>query len=87
MAADNTPEEYEKLKNADIRSVDPETAPDIRDLRIDDSLPRAERVPDLLRQMNGNPFVYRCGGILVKTTFAGSASLRSLLEDYLERLP
>ena len=25
--------------------------------------------------MKGNPFVYRCGGILVKTSFAGTLPL------------
>ena len=34
--------------------------------------------------MNGNPFVYRCGGILVKTSFAGTRPLQAVLEDCLE---
>ena len=62
-------EEYQRLKNVDIRTVDPDTVPDIRAVRIDPSLPPAERIRDVARQMNGNPFVYRCGGLLVKTSF------------------
>ena len=78
-------EEYQRLKNVDIRTVDPDTVPDIRAVRIDPSLPPAERIRDVARQMNGNPFVYRCGGLLVKTSFDGTRPLQAVLEDSLER--
>ena len=81
-----TAREYEKLKETDIREVDASTVPDIRDVRIDASLPIAERLLDVSRQMNGNPFVYRCGDILVKTSFAGTVSLQTALEDCLEKI-
>lgn len=81
-----TAQEYEKLKETDIREVDASTVPDIRDVRIDPSLPAAERLLDAVRQMKGNPFVYRCGDILVKTSFAGTASLQTVLEDCLEKI-
>ena len=80
-----TTEEYQKLKDTDIREVDPSTAPDIKEIRVDTGLPVSERLLDVARQMNGNPFVYRCGDILVKTSFAGSASLQSVLEECLEK--
>lgn len=76
--------EYERLKNMDVRSIDPATVVDIKDIHIDDSLPPDERVLDAVRQMNGNPFFYRCGDILVKTSFVGAASLQSIWEDCLE---
>ena len=34
--------------------------------------------------MKGNPFLYRCGGLLVKTSFAGARPLQAVLEDCLE---
>lgn len=79
-----TAEEYQRLKAIDIRTVDPDTVPDIRAVKIDTSLPPTERVRDVARQMNGNPFVYRCGGLLVKTSFSGSRTLQEVLEDCLE---
>lgn len=79
-----TAEEYQRLKAVDIRTIDPETVPDIRTVKIDTTLPPAERIRDVARQMNGNPFVYRCGGLLVKTSFSGSRSLQAVLEDCLE---
>lgn len=79
-----TAEMYEQMKTIDIRTVDPDTVPDIRDIHVDPSLPPAERIREVAQQMKGNPFVYRCGGILVKTSFAGTRPLQAVLEDCLE---
>ena len=79
-----TAEEYQKLKDVDIREIDPATAADIRGITVNPDLPPAERLLDVARQMNGNPFVYRCGDL--KTSFAGTASLQSVLEECLEKL-
>ena len=76
--------QYEKF--VDIREIDPATAADIRGITVNPDLPPAERLLDVARQMNGNPFVYRCGDLLVKTSFAGTASLQSVLEECLEKL-
>lgn len=84
MSQTITPEEYQHLRDVDIRTVDPDTVPDIRSVHIDPTLPPAERIRDVARQMNGNPFVYRCGGLLVKTSFAGTRPLQAVLEDCLE---
>lgn len=79
-----TAESYEQMKKIDIRTVDPATVPDIKDIQVDPALSPAERIQDVARQMHGNPFIYRCGGILVKTSFAGTLSLQTVLEDCLE---
>lgn len=79
-----TAEEYTRMKAVDIRTVDPAGVPDIRDVQVNPALPPAERIRDVARQMNGNPFIYRCGGILVKTSFAGTLPLQTVLEDCLE---
>ena len=79
-----TAEQYAEMKETDIRSVDPATVPDIRDIHIDLELPPTERIQEAVRQMNGNPFFYRCGGILVKTSFAGTLPLQTVLEDCLD---
>lgn len=80
-----TADEYARLKSVDIRSVDPAAVPDIGGIQIDTALPVEDRIRDAVRQMNGNPFFYRCGGILVKTSFAGPQSLQTVLGDCLER--
>ena len=54
-------------------------------IHVDPPLPPAERIQEAARQMKGNPFVYRCGGLLVKTSFAGTRSLQAVLEECLER--
>lgn len=79
-----TAEKYKQLKTVDIRAVDPAAVPDIRDIQVNAALPPAERLLDVARQMNGNPFLYRCGNILIKTSFAGTLPLQTLLEDCLE---
>lgn len=77
-------QELERMRNIDIQTVDPATVPEIEDIHINTDLPPEERIRDMLRQMNGNPFVYRCGDVLVKTSFAGSVPLQTVLEDCLE---
>ena len=72
-----TSKEYSGLPDVDIRTVDPASVPDIAGITVDPTLSPEER-------MNGNPFLYRCNGILVKTTFSGTLPLQTLLEDCLE---
>ena len=79
-----TGQEYKQFRDMDIRTVDASDVPDIRDIQVDSSLPERERLLDVARQLNGNPFVYRCGDILVKTSFAGTTPLQAVLEDCLE---
>ena len=79
-----TEKQYTQMRETDIRSVDPATVPDIRDIQVDPALPPDERIRAAARQMNGNPFLYCCGGILVKTSFAGTLPLQTVLEDCLE---
>lgn len=52
---------------------------DIRDVSVDKSLPREERIADFVRQI-GNPYRFRCGKFIVNTGFAvGGASLEECL--------
>lgn len=77
--------EYERLRDMDIRTVDPSDVVDISEIVIDLDLPPERRAAELVRQMKGNPFVYRCGDVLVKTSFAGTEPLQSILEECLEK--
>ena len=44
--------DLERMRNMDVREVDPATLPDIADIHIDTSRPPEERVASLIRQMN-----------------------------------
>ena len=78
--------DLERMRNMDVREVAPSTVPDINDIQIDTSLPPVERMASVLQQMNGNPYFYRSGNLLVKTTFKGNARLQTILEDCLKKL-
>lgn len=79
-----TAEKYAQMKTVDIRTVDPAGVPDIRDIQVNPELTPTDRIRGVVLKMNGNPFIYRCGGILVKTSFAGTLPLQTVLEDCLE---
>ena len=64
-----TKEQIEAMQNVDIRSVDPDTLRDIRDVKINTDLPKRERILDFIRQI-GNPYCYRHGKYVVKISFA-----------------
>lgn len=55
---------------------------DIRDITVDPSLPREERVAEYLRQIR-NPFLFRCGKFTVHAKYADSGPS---LEDCLRQL-
>ena len=71
------------MKAVDVRTVDPETLVDIRDVEIDQSLPQEERIRSYVQQIR-NPYVFKGGEVIVKTVFAESGpSLDECLERYL----
>ena len=53
----------------DVRSVDPNTLRDIRDVTVNTSLPKPERILDFIHQI-GNPYCYRHGKYVVKISFS-----------------
>ena len=74
---------YEAMRNADIRTADPVTLVDIRDVKVNTALPQNERLIDYIRQVK-NPYLYKCGKMVVKVSFAETeATLEDKLESYL----
>lgn len=63
-----TREAIEAMKAVDIRTVDPKTLRDIRDVHVDEKLPKKERMLEFIRQI-GNPYCYRHGKYVVKVGF------------------
>lgn len=78
--------DLELMREMDIREIDPDTLPDIADIWVDTSLPPEQRMASVLQQMNGNPYFFRSGSLIVKTSFRGEARLQTLLENCLETL-
>ena len=63
-----TREELEAMRNIDIRNVDPDALYDIRDVNVNQELPKKERILDFIRQIR-NPYCYRYGKYVVKISF------------------
>lgn len=73
----------DEMKNVDIRSVDRGELVDIRDVGIDRTLPKEERVRSFVQQIK-NPYCFRCGDVIVKTSFANTeTTLEDCVEHYL----
>ncbi len=71
-------EKLEEMRNVDIRTVDPDTLVDIKDVVIDKDLPPTERVRDFIRQVK-NPYCYKSHGMIVKIRFSGTATMEEIL--------
>ena len=79
-------EDLERMKQVDVRTVDPETLVDITDVKIDESLPKEQRFADFLRQIK-KPYCFRCGQTVVKLNFADTdTTLEDCLKRYLRSL-
>lgn len=73
----------EEMKAVDIRTVDPETLVDIRDVHIDTSLPKEARMRSFLKQIK-NPYVFKYKDVVIKTSFANNGlTIEDCLEDYI----
>lgn len=68
-----------ELADVDICTVAKESLVDIRDVKIDVSKSREERISDYIRQVK-NPYCFQCNGIIVKMSFCQS---EETLEDKL----
>ena len=68
-----------ELADVDICTVSKDSLVDIRDVKIDTSKSREERISDYIRQVK-NPYCFQCNGIIVKMNFCQS---EETLEDKL----
>lgn len=76
----------EQMKNVDIRNLDPDGLVDIREIEVNPSQSREERMRDFVRQV-GNPYCFRVGKVAVKVSFAeGGATLEDRLESLMMKL-
>lgn len=78
-----TLEELKAMQEVDVRTVDPATLKDIRDVHVNTDLPKAERMLDFIRQI-GNPYCFRHGKYVVKVSFSDTdVTLEQRLLSYI----
>ena len=71
------------MRDTDVRNIDPALLVDIRDVKVNTSLPREDRLLDYLSQIK-NPYCFKHGKTVVKVSFADTeATLEDRLEKYL----
>ena len=75
-------EELSRLKETDIRTVDPSTLVDAQSVEIDTGLPVLERTIDYIKQVR-NPYCYKINGVVIKAVFLGFSSVDECLEGAL----
>ena len=75
--------EIERMREVDIRAVDPDSLQDIREVTVNTELSKKDRILDFLRQI-GNPYCYRHGKYVVKVSFSDTeATLEDRMLSYL----
>jgi len=72
-------EKLKRYSEVDIRTVDPHTLVDTKDVHIDTSLPPVERVKSFIEQV-GNPYLLRDGDAVVKVCFDGEGTMQEALK-------
>ena len=71
------------MKNVNLATIDRDELVDIRDVKVNTSLPKRERAIDFIRQI-GNPYCYRHGKYVVKVGFSDTeVSLEERLAGYI----
>lgn len=73
-----------EMADVDVRTVPKESLVDIRDVKIDRSMGREERISDYMEQVK-NPYCVQCNGIIVKMSFTQSGeTLENKLTSYFQ---
>ena len=73
----------EEMSAVDVRTVSRDDLADIRDVKIDRALPKEERLKSFIEQIK-NPYVFKCGDVVVKSVFADTGmTLEDCMEHYL----
>ena len=73
----------EEMSAVDVRTVSRDDLVDVRDVKIDRTLPKDERLKSFIEQIK-NPYVFKCGDVVVKSVFADTGmTLEDCMEHYL----
>ena len=74
--------DLEAMRRAAVGPVDSDALADIGSVRVDQGLPRNERILEYIRQIR-NPYCYKCGKFTVWSKYADNGPS---LEDCLRRV-
>ena len=75
--------EEKTIRHTPFGDINVDDLADIRDVKIDTSLPREERKKSYLQQIK-NPYLYRYGDVIVRVSFADNGyTLEDRLRQYL----
>lgn len=78
--------DLEALRQVDVRTVDPDTLVDIKELDIDKTLPREQRMAEFVRQVK-NPYCFKVGKVAVSVGYSGDGvTFEQRMEHYLQTL-
>lgn len=74
------------FKQVDIRTVEPESLVDIKNITIDATLPREKRIAEFMKMIK-NPYCFRVGKIIVGVGYSDDGvSFEQRMESYLQTL-
>ena len=75
-------EQLTDMEKLDIRTVKKESLVDLKDVKIDKSKPKSERIEEFIAQAK-NPYCCICDGIIVKMKFSDQeTTLEEKLKNY-----
>lgn len=75
-------EQLTDMEKLDIRTVKKESLVDLKDVKIDKSKPKSERIEEFIEQVK-NPYCCICDGIIVKIKFSDrETTLEEKLKSY-----
>lgn len=78
--------DFGALRKVDVRTVDPDTLVDIKELDIDKTLPREQRMVEFVRQVK-NPYCFKVGKVAVSVGYSGDGvTFEQRMEHYLQTL-
>lgn len=64
-----TQEELEVFRNSSFEDIDKDKLIDIKNISINQSLQKEERIIDFMKTVE-NPYFFKCGNVFVKVSFA-----------------
>ncbi|MDR2560085.1 MAG: hypothetical protein LBC86_11185 [Oscillospiraceae bacterium] len=84
MIFDNV--DFEKLKNVDVRTINPAELVDMSEIEINSDLPLDERLRDYIKKIK-NPYCFRCGNTVVKISHGKTEdTIDDIMENFLLRI-
>lgn len=81
-----TQEQLEQMKNLDIHKIDKSELVDLKDVIIDENLPKEKRILSYLEQIK-NPYFFKIGDTVIQLQFSeNQRSLEDCLKSYFSLL-